>query len=186
MKARFLKHAGAIDSAYCEAEEKYDMFRRSRTSIRESCASNTVEFMARRLAHFTWSLKCIRYLLRQGLAFHGHDEGKNSQNQANFRELLAWLAGNFEEVNRMVLGNAPLNCQMIDHKIQKQLIVSCAHETTKFIIEKVGDECFAILADESNDAYHQEQLALCLRYVNKKGEPVERFLSLVHVENIHH
>jgi hypothetical protein len=32
---------------------------------------------------------------------------------------LAWLAGNFEEVNRVVLENAPLNYQMIDHKIQK-------------------------------------------------------------------
>jgi hypothetical protein len=95
---------------------------------------------------------------------------------------LAWLAGNFEEVNRVVLGNAPLNYQMIDHKIQKQLIASCAHETTKFIIEELGDECFAILADESSDAYHHEQLALCLRYVNKKGEPVERFLGLVHFE----
>jgi hypothetical protein len=72
---------------------------------------------------------------------------------------------------------------MIDHKIQKQLIASCAHETTKFVIEELGDECFAILADESSDAYQQEQLALCLRYVNKRGEPVERFLGLVHVED---
>jgi hypothetical protein len=72
---------------------------------------------------------------------------------------------------------------MIDHKIQEQLIASCAHETTKFIIEEHGDECFAILADESHDAYNQEQLALCLRYVNKKGESVERFLSLVHVKD---
>jgi hypothetical protein len=121
--------------------------------------------------------------LRQGLAFRGHDEKKDSLNRGNFRELLAWLAGNFEEVNQVVLENAPQNRQMIDHKIQKQLIAACAHETTKFIIEELGDECFAILADESSDAYLQEQLAVCLRYVNKKGEPVERFLGLVHVED---
>jgi hypothetical protein len=121
--------------------------------------------------------------LRQGLAFRGHDEKKDSLNRGNFRELLAWLAGNFEEVNQVVLENAPQNCQMIDHKIQKQLITACAHETTKFIIEELGDECFAILADESSDAYLQEQLAVCLRYVNKKGELVERFLGLVHVED---
>jgi hypothetical protein len=95
------------------------MFRKPHTSIHESCASNTAEFKVRYLARLTWSLKCIRYLLRQRLAFRGHDEGKNSQNQGNFRELLAWLAGNFEEVNRVVLENAPLNYQMIDHKIQK-------------------------------------------------------------------
>jgi hypothetical protein len=51
--------------------------------------------------------------------FHGHDETKASNNAANFRELLAWLAGNFEEVNKVVLENAPQNGQIIDHKIQK-------------------------------------------------------------------
>ncbi|WVZ62714.1 hypothetical protein U9M48_012425 [Paspalum notatum var. saurae] len=92
-------------------------------------------------------------------------------------------SGNFEEVNKVVLGNAPQNCQLIDHKIQKQFIGCCAQETTKFIIEELGDECFAILADESSDAYQQEQLALCLCYVNKIGEPIERFLGLVKVED---
>ncbi|XP_015697514.1 zinc finger MYM-type protein 1-like isoform X2 [Oryza brachyantha] len=121
--------------------------------------------------------------VRQGLAFRGHDESKNSENRGNFRELLQWLAGNFGEVNKVVLENAPANCQMIDHKIQKQLIASCAHETTKFIIEELGDECFAILADESSDAYQQQQLALCLCFVNKIGEPIERFLGFVHVED---
>jgi hypothetical protein len=50
-------------------------------------------------------------------------------------------------------------------------------------MEDLGDECFAVLADESSDAYQQEQLALCLRYVNKMGELVERFLGLVKVED---
>ncbi|XP_039811691.1 zinc finger MYM-type protein 1-like [Panicum virgatum] len=183
MKCRIRRHVGAINSAHNEAEEKYNLFMKPRTSIRESIGSNSAYFKAQYLARLTWSLKCIRYLLRQGLAFRGHNEGKDSNNQGNFRELLAWLAGNFEEVNMVVLENAPHNCQMIDHKIQKQLIAACAHETTKFIIEELGDECFAILADESSDAYQQEQLALCLRYVNKNGEPVERFLGLVHVED---
>jgi hypothetical protein len=140
-------------------------------------------YKAQYLARLTWSLKCIRFLLHQGLAFRGHDEGNSSKNKENFRELLQWLAGNFEEVNKVVLGNAPQNCQLIDHKIQKQLISCCAHETTKLIMEDLGDECFAVLADESSDAYQQEQLALCLRYVNKMGEPVERFLGLVKVED---
>ncbi|KAG2589277.1 hypothetical protein PVAP13_5NG370481 [Panicum virgatum] len=183
MKCRIRRHVGAINSAHNEAEEKYNLFMKPRTSIRESIGSNSSDFKAKYLAHLTWSLKCVRYLLRQGLAFRGHNEGKDSNNQGNFRELLAWLAGNFEEVNIVVLENAPHNCQMIDHKIQKQLIAACAHETTKFIIEELGDECFAILADESSDAYQQEQLALYLRYVNKNGEPVERFLGLVHVED---
>ncbi|XP_012700727.1 zinc finger MYM-type protein 1-like [Setaria italica] len=183
MKRRIHRHVGAIDSAHSEAEEKYRLFMRPKASIRESVASNTAQFKAKYLARLTWSLKCIRFMLRQGLAFRGHDETKDSLNKGNFRELLAWLAGNFEEVNLVVLENAPQNYQMIDHKIQKQLIDACAHETTKFIIDELGDECFAILADESSDAYLLEQLALCLRFVNKKGEPVERFLGLIQVEH---
>ncbi|PWZ41132.1 Zinc finger MYM-type protein 1 [Zea mays] len=183
MKVRFLRHAGGLNSAHCEAEEKYNLFMKPKSSIRESIASNSVEYKAQYLARLTWSLQCIRYLLRQGLAFRGHAEGKDSNNKGNFRELLQWLAWNFEEVNKVVLGNAPNNCQLIDHKIQKQLICCCANETTKIIMDELGDECFAILADESSDAYQQEQLALCLRYVNKIGEPVERFLGLVKVAN---
>ena len=121
--------------------------------------------------------------MRQGLAFRGHDESRVSENKGNFKEVLQWLAGNFEVVNSVVLGNAPQNCQLTNHKIQKQLISCCAQETTKFIINEVGDECFSILADESSDAYQREQLALCVRYVNKIGQPVERLLGFVQVED---
>jgi hypothetical protein len=125
------------------------------------------------------------------LVFCGHDEGKNSQNQRNFRKLLAWLADNFEEVNRVVLGNDPFNCQMIDHKIQKQFIVFCAHETTKFIIEELGDECFAILADESSAAYHQlhtirnNWLFACDMLI-KKENLMSGFLILCTLRILHH
>nr|CAD40226.2 OSJNBa0019J05.24 [Oryza sativa Japonica Group]CAE04074.1 OSJNBb0032D24.4 [Oryza sativa Japonica Group] len=100
IKSRFSKHAGAVNSAHCEAEEKYNLFMQPKTSIRESFASNSAEFKVQYLARLTWSLKCIRYLMRQGLAFRGHDESKDYNNKGNFRELVQWLAGNFEEVNK--------------------------------------------------------------------------------------
>lgn len=105
----------------------------------------------------TWSLKCLRFLLRQGLAFRGHDESENSLNKGTFLELLHWLAGNFEEVDKVVLNNAPHNCKMIHHDIQHELIKYCAHETTKLVIEDLDGGHFAILADESSDVYQNEQ-----------------------------
>ncbi|XP_042051664.1 zinc finger MYM-type protein 1-like [Salvia splendens] len=52
----------------------------------------------------------------------------------------------------------------------------------KIIVDDLGDDYFAILADESSDVSQKEQLALCLRYVEKKrGKVVERFIGLVHV-----
>ena len=65
MKRRIHRHVGAIDSAHSEAEEKYGLFMRPKASIRESIASNTVQFKAKYLARLTWSLKCIRFLLCQ-------------------------------------------------------------------------------------------------------------------------
>ncbi|XP_057803103.1 uncharacterized protein LOC131018393 [Salvia miltiorrhiza] len=71
---------------------------------------------------------------------------------------------------------------MTSPTIQKDLINCCAKETTKRIIQELGDDYFGILADESSDVSQKEQLALCLRYVDgKTGMIVERFLGLVHV-----
>jgi hypothetical protein len=83
----------------------------------------------------------------------------------------------------VVLKNAPKNAQMTSPKIQNDLINSCAKETTGLILQDLGAECFSIIADESSDVYHNEQLAVCLRYVDKKGRVLERFLGVVHVDN---
>ncbi|XP_021749688.1 zinc finger MYM-type protein 1-like [Chenopodium quinoa] len=48
-------------------------------------------------------------------------------------------------------------------------------------MEELDGGFFAILADESADVSDKEQMALCLRFVNKKGEVCERFLGTVHV-----
>ena len=121
--------------------------------------------------------------MRQGLAFRGHDESEESSNRGNFIELLKFLAGNSDEVNKYVLNNAPGNCTLTSPKIQKQIIHCCAIQTRKKIIEELGDEPFSILADESSDISHKEQLALCLRFVDKLGRPRERFIGVVHVDD---
>ena len=72
-------------------------------------------------------------------------------------------------MKKYVLDNAPGNCTLTSPDIQKQIIHCCAIETRKKIIEELGDEPYAILADESSDISHKEQLAFCLRYVDKLG-----------------
>jgi hypothetical protein len=64
-----------------------------------------------------------------------------------------------------------------------QIIHCCALKTRKKIIEELGDEPYAILADESSDISHKEQLALCLHYVDKLGRPCEYFIGVVHVDD---
>ena len=138
LKSRLKKHIGGVTSAHAEAQEKYDRFTTPRTSIRESFASNTTEYKALYVLRLTWTLKCLRFLLRQGLAFRGHDESEESLNKGIFSELLNWLARNFDEVDKVVLKNAPQNCKITCHEIQHELIKCCAQETTKLVIEELG------------------------------------------------
>jgi hypothetical protein len=117
------------------------------------------------------------------LAIRGHDESEESTNWGNFLELLKWLAEGNEEVNKVVLKNAPGNCILNSPRIQHDIIECCAIETTRLIIEDLDGDHYAILADESSDMSHKEQLALCLRYVDKLGRICERFLGVVHVSD---
>ncbi|CAI9278088.1 unnamed protein product [Lactuca saligna] len=129
------------------------------------------------------SIDCVRFLLRQGLAFRGHDETDDSDNKGNFLELLQWLADRCDVVDRVVLKNAPKNTQLKCSDIQKDIVHACSDATINVIMEDLGKDFFAIFVDESRDISCKEQLALVLRFVNKKGEVVERFIGLRHVSD---
>ncbi|XP_057247548.1 uncharacterized protein LOC125492729 [Beta vulgaris subsp. vulgaris] len=59
--------------------------------------------------------------------------------------------------------------------IQKDIIHACAKETTKVMLDEIGHDFFAILADESADISDKEQMALCLRYIDR-NEAIESLL----------
>ncbi|XP_042467523.1 uncharacterized protein LOC122050704 [Zingiber officinale] len=131
--------------------------------------------------HLTTSIDCIRFLVRQGLAFRGHDESTNSLNHGNVLELLRFLADHNEDINRVALDNAPLNLKLISPDIQKDIIRSIAYLTTNSILGDLGDELFTILVDEARDISVKEQMTVALRFVDERGNIVERFLGLVHL-----
>ncbi|XP_042456681.1 zinc finger MYM-type protein 1-like [Zingiber officinale] len=115
------------------------------------------------------------------LPFRGHDESSTSSNRGNFLELLKWYSSECPEVAAVVGMNAPGNNQMIAPKIQKQLVNACAIETTNAILADLGDRWFTLLLDEARDCSVKEQMAVVIRYVNKYGEVIERFMAVVHV-----
>ncbi|XP_062158069.1 uncharacterized protein LOC133865663 [Alnus glutinosa] len=120
---------------------------------------------------------------QQGLAFRGHDESKTSSNQGNFRELLQFLAKHNEEIDKVILENAPENYQMTAPDIQKEIANAAASETLDAILKDLENSSFAILVDEAHDISVKEQLTIILRYVDKKGHVIERFLGITHVSN---
>uniref|UniRef100_A0A2C9UH28 DUF4371 domain-containing protein n=1 Tax=Manihot esculenta TaxID=3983 RepID=A0A2C9UH28_MANES len=62
--------------------------------------------------------------------------------------------------------------------IQKELVRACTEETTDVIIDEIGDNHFFILIDESRDKSIKEKMALVVRFVNKKGQVIERFVNV--------
>jgi hypothetical protein len=67
--------------------------------------------------------------------------------------------------------------------IQKEIANAAASETLDAILKDLGDSSFAILVDEARDISVKEQLTIVLRYVDKKGHVIERFLGITHVSN---
>ncbi|XP_016471481.2 uncharacterized protein LOC107793607 [Nicotiana tabacum] len=128
------------------------------------------------------SIDMIRYLLKEGMPFRGHDESIISTRRGHFLDLLKWYANRKEDVKNVVLEKALKNNTMTSPNIQKDVVNSCAKETVKAIIEDLNGDFFRILVDESKDVSHKEQMALVMRYVNKEGELIKRFLGLVYVK----
>ncbi|XP_016648930.1 PREDICTED: zinc finger MYM-type protein 1-like [Prunus mume] len=83
------------------------------------------------------SIDCIRYLLRHGMAFSGHDESDDSNNKGNFLELWHWYSNRNEEVKKFVLKNAPANLKLTSPDIQKDIVNAAAIETLNKIIEDI-------------------------------------------------
>ena len=75
----------------------------------------------------------------------------------------------------------PKNSKLTHLDIQKDIVNAVAYKTTDAIIEYLGNGFFSILVDESRDISIKEQMVVVLRYVDKKGIVIERFLGIVHV-----
>lgn len=131
----------------------------------------------------TASLDIARFLIAQGHAFRGHDESATSLNKGNFLEMLDWCKKRNNKVRAAFNDCCPKNAKMTSHQIQKELTESCAKDISKVIKDEIGENLFSVLIDESRDISIAEQMAMIVRFVNKHGMVVERFLGLKHVED---
>jgi Domain of unknown function (DUF4371) len=73
----------------------------------------------------------------------------------------------------VILDNACQNRKSVAPTIQKDIVNACAEETIKEVIVKLGDGLFSVMVDESRDVLVKEQMAVVIRFVNKRGCVVE-------------
>ncbi|XP_025664374.1 uncharacterized protein [Arachis hypogaea] len=129
------------------------------------------------------SINAIRWLAFQACAFRGDDESPGSLNRGNFIELIKLLASCNQNVNNVVLENAPGNAQYISSGVQKDILHIFARKVRATIREEIGDSKFCIIIDEARDESKREQMAVVLRFVDKHGCVQERFFDLIHVSD---
>ena len=70
---------------------------------------------------------------------------------------------------------------MTSPKVQKELANACVMEITRAIVDDIGDNYFSLMIDEARGILVKEQMGVVLKYVNKDGYVIHRFLAMVHV-----
>ncbi|CAN6236329.1 unnamed protein product [Urochloa humidicola] len=154
----------------------YEAFKNQRQSVSHAIDRGGKKTEEEHKGRLVVVVEIIRFLLLQALAFRGHDESSSSSNRGVFLEFLEWWKEKDNNVAYLFRKN-----QMTSHDIQKDICRACAEQTIKAIISDLGERHFAILVDEARDASIKEQMAFVLRYVNARGEVIERFLGLKEV-----
>jgi len=181
-KIRLNVHVGGPNSAHNQAWRKCNALMNQKQHIEVVINKQSDLVKREHRIHLTGTVECIRLLLKLGLAFRGDDESEDSKNKGNFLYILQFLAKNNEEFGE-VLKRCRGNLKLVAPSIQKDIVKAASFETTKAIIADLKDDLFSILIDESRDISVKEQMAFVLRYVDKKGHVIERFLGVVHVES---
>ncbi|XP_030505402.2 uncharacterized protein LOC115720392 [Cannabis sativa] len=154
-KKRFIIRVGDHNSDHYQSYKKCEDLMNEKQQIQHIFSKKNNNDLNSYYVRLTASVDSIRFLLRQGLAFRGHDESQNSTNQGNFLELLTFLVDHNEEIRAVALKNAPENLKLTSPKIQKDIV----------------------------NASIKEQMVVMFRYVDKKGYVIERFIGIEHVPN---
>ncbi|KAK9740787.1 hypothetical protein RND81_03G060100 [Saponaria officinalis] len=126
------------------------------------------------------TIDVVRLLTLQACPLRGYDESANLDNQGNFLEFRKAFARYNDEVSRAI-EHTSYNAQYIAPSIQKEILHIISTKVRNYIREEIGESKFCIMVDEARDEAKREQMAIVLRFVDKKGLIKERFFDLVHV-----
>lgn len=117
-------------------------------------------------------------LVKGGRPFRGHDEKSQSVNRGLFKELVN-LISKYDTVLKKHLTEGPKHALYTSNRIQNDLILSIHNVILQTIKFNVQDSFISILADETSDVGHHEQISIIIRYFDEeKNRPIETFVSL--------
>ncbi|KAH9743331.1 TTF-type domain-containing protein [Citrus sinensis] len=145
----FAQHEGGHGSSHNDAMLKWSNLKDPSKHIDTRMNAQSSQQILENRPRLKTAIVATKWLAKQECAFRSHDESVNSLNCGNFIKLIKLLAIMNEEINKVVLENAPKNAQYIAPKIQKELLNIFANKVRHKIREEVGDAKFCIIVDEA-------------------------------------
>ncbi|KAI5356218.1 hypothetical protein L3X38_009113 [Prunus dulcis] len=86
-----MQHVGAVGSVHNQSRHYCVDLMNQKQHIRTVLIKQSEQARIDYRIYLTASLDCVRFLLRQGLPFRGHNESDTSSNKGNYLELLQFL-----------------------------------------------------------------------------------------------
>ena len=118
----------------------------------------------------------LQYFCRQGQAIQG-----DTDLESNFFQLVKLRS---KDDSLLLDWIQKKNNKYLSHDIQNEIVGIMAHQVLRDIVKDVGFNFFSLIADEYTDISNQEQLTLCLRWVDDHLEAHEDFLGFYNIPNI--
>ncbi|KAI5322098.1 hypothetical protein L3X38_031170 [Prunus dulcis] len=101
MRERMKVHVGPVGSVHNKVREAATNLMNQNTHIETVMGKRSKQARMAYRRCLIASIKCTKFLLKQGLSFRGNDENATSSNSGNYLELLQFLADNDEKLKKL-------------------------------------------------------------------------------------
>ncbi|CAI6377782.1 unnamed protein product [Macrosiphum euphorbiae] len=124
------------------------------------------DFVLKNRSYLKTLIDILLYLGRQGIAFRGNIENKDSLNRGNYLEACKLMCEHNPQFKQVFNGEINYTSPLL----QNELIGICAENVRSMIVTEVKNAgSFSVMCDEAR-CHKQEQMSLCIRYANKFEE----------------
>jgi hypothetical protein len=117
-------------------------------------------------------------LAKEDKPFRDHDERKISIERGLFLDFVDLLS-KFDHILKHHLTNGPQNALYTSEKIQNDIIISINNIILRKLSRSVHNKLVSIIADETIDCRHNEQMPIVLRFLDDDlNSPVENLITI--------
>ncbi|XP_014221780.1 zinc finger MYM-type protein 1-like [Trichogramma pretiosum] len=139
--------------------------------MREDQRLKNIEYMKK-------LIDIIIILAKGGKPLRGRNEKEESCERGLFLEIVQLLK-KYDRDFESYINLAPKNCTYLSNYIQNDILLSIKNVILRNIQNELSGQPFSIIADETSDVSHHEQIAIVLRYVPIGSIlSIERFIAL--------